>query len=563
MSFPTPPGGRGGQPGPGDAGQSLSAWAAALPRQQPPARRDPGTPAAPVAVPPRRRAGVIDRADAPDFPIAEYARHSGGGGDDDESTGRLPGVGDAATPPLPPVPGAPLPPRPAGTWSRLQRRSDVAADDEATVAQPAVGTPGPPPGGDEHPPAATDDTGAHPVDGHDDHTGGLEVVVADAGNRRSRRARRAAEHDHDAHDHDPHDHDPHEDDDHADARPRRRRPVAILVSLVVLAAVVAGIVVGGKALLDLINPADEDYSGQGTGSVQVRIADGDTLSDIGRTLAEADVIASVGPFVTAAEAVPAAMGIQPGVYGMRLQMSGAAALDLLLDPASRLFSRVTIPEGFTVQRVLERLAQETDTPAEELFSASTDVAAIGLPPYANGLLEGWLFPATYDFEPETTPQQMLQQMVSRTVQVLDSLGVAPEQRLLLVTKASLVQAEASLPEDMGRVAQVLENRLASGMPLQLDSTVNYATGGTGITTTADERASDSPYNTYARPGLPPGAIGNPGEDALRAVLAPTPGPWLYFVTVNPDTGETRFAVTIEEHNQNVALFRQWLAENPD
>jgi UPF0755 protein len=133
----------------------------------------------------------------------------------------------------------------------------------------------------------------------------------------------------------------------------------------------------------------------------------------------------------------------------------------------------------------------------------------------------------------------------------------------VVTLASLVQAEAATPEDMGKVAQVLDNRLASGMPLQLDSTVNYANGNGGVTTTAEDRANTSPYNTYAHPGLPPGAIGNPGEEALRAVLNPTPGPWIYFVTVNPDTGETRFAVTAEEHAQNVALFRQWLAENPD
>ncbi|MGY1772583.1 endolytic transglycosylase MltG [Blastococcus sp. SYSU D00813] len=339
--------------------------------------------------------------------------------------------------------------------------------------------------------------------------------------------------------------------------------MAVVLSLVVLAALVGGIVFGGKALIDLVNPADEDYTGAGTGTVQVRVSDGDTLSDIGRTLVDADVIASVGPFVTAAEAQPAAMGIQPGVYGMRLQMSGQAALDLLLDPASRLFSRVTIPEGFTVTRVLERLAQETDTPIEELNAAAIDPAATGLPAYANGLLEGWLFPATYDFEPETTPAQMLATMVSRTVQTLDRLGVPEDQRLTVVTKASLVQAEAALPEDMGMVAQVLENRLATGMQLQLDSTVNYATGNTGITTTADDRATASPYNTYFAPGLPPGAIGNPGEEAINAVLNPTPGPWIYFVTVNPDTGETRFAVTPEEHAANVALFRQWLAENPD
>jgi UPF0755 protein len=132
----------------------------------------------------------------------------------------------------------------------------------------------------------------------------------------------------------------------------------------------------------------------------------------------------------------------------------------------------------------------------------------------------------------------------------------------VVTEASIVQAEAGSVEDMGKVARVLDNRIADGMPLQLDTTVNYANGKSGITTTAEDRANPSPYNTYVHPGLPPGAIGNPGEEALRAVLDPTPGDWRFFVVVDPDTGETRFAVTAAEHNQNVLLFQQWLQEHP-
>jgi UPF0755 protein len=116
---------------------------------------------------------------------------------------------------------------------------------------------------------------------------------------------------------------------------------------------------------------------------------------------------------------------------------------------------------------------------------------------------------------------------------------------------------------MAMVARVLENRLADGMPLQLDTTVNYANGKSGITTTPQDRQNPSPYNTYLHPGLTPGPISNPGEEALSAVLAPTPGDWRYFVVVDPDTGDTRFAVTGEEHQQNVLLFQQWLREHPE
>jgi UPF0755 protein len=235
---------------------------------------------------------------------------------------------------------------------------------------------------------------------------------------------------------------------------------------------------------------------------------------------------------------------------------------LLLKPSSRLVSRVTLPEGLTATQILQRLAQATGVPIAQLQAAAANPASLGLPAYANGSLEGFLFPATYDFEPGTTPQQMLSSMVTRTVQVLDQLQIPADQRLSVLTEASIVQAESGSAEDMPKVARVLDNRLAMGKPLQLDTTVNYANGKSGLTTTAQDRANPSPYNTYVHTGLPPGPISNPGEDALKAVLAPAQGDWLYFVVVNPDTGETRFAVTDQEHAANVALFQQWLRDHP-
>jgi UPF0755 protein len=126
-----------------------------------------------------------------------------------------------------------------------------------------------------------------------------------------------------------------------------------------------------------------------------------------------------------------------------------------------------------------------------------------------------------------------------------------------------VQAESGSVDDMGKVARVLENRLADGMPLQLDTTVNYANGKAGVTTSPQDRQNPSPYNTYVHKGLPPGAISNPGEEAIQAVLNPTPGQWRFFVVVNPTSGETRFAVTAAEHQQNVQLFQKWLREHPN
>jgi uncharacterized YceG family protein len=554
--------------------------------------------------------GLLDRRFQETGPVVEPEWWSYGSSDDPDSplTSRHSRRDDE-----PQVhPSAPLPPRPPGVWDRLHPRQDDGGDAQ-TVAQHLV--PGPPldrsrrEGQTSGPVGGwrSDDdenTEAHPLDrgavdrgSWDDETGGLEVIGAhveeDTPRRGRRRRRRAArEEREDRHDNARHDGDDdldlHDDgglllDDedalvHDEAsgevipvKPydrrtgrnrRRRRPFAVLVSLLVLGGLIVGIFVGGQKLLELIDPTARDYTGQGTGTIQVRVQDGDTLSDIARTLVSADVIASVGPFVAAAETNAASVGIQPGVYEMRLQMSGQAALDQLLDPVARLLSRVTLPEGLTVERTLAKIAEETGRPIEEFQAAAADPAALGVPAWANGTLEGLLFPATYDIEPDTAPADLLRQMVARAVQAFDELQIPETERLMVLTKASLVQAEASSTEDMAKVARVLENRLADGMALQLDTTVNYANSKGGITTTVEDRANPSPYNTYVHTGLPPGAINNPGEDALQAVRAPTPGDWRFFVVVDPDTGDTRFAVTKEEHDQNVLLFREWLAENP-
>ena len=521
-------------------------------------------------------------SDHPDHPLS--ARHSTG---DD-----FPETDSRGRDDLPPAhPSAPLPPRPPGVWDRLHPRQDAPGEDAQTVAQPLMpgspldrpgrhGQPADPMGGNRS--SDEDATDAHALDpdghGWEDHTGGLDVIgahVQEEAPRRRGRGRRYDSHDEQAVEDSP-DHDAAFVDggfvDDVPVKPydkrtgrarRRRRPFAVIASLLVLAGLVVGIVLGGQKLIELINPTAQDYTGQGTGEVSIRVQDGDTLSDIARALADAGVIASVSPFVEAAEANAASVGIQPGVYNMRSQMSGQAALDLLLDPVSRMMTRVTLPEGLTVERTLARISEETGIPVEQFQAAAADPAALGLPAYANGQLEGFLFPATYDVEPDTAPADILRQMVARGTEVLTSLGIAEADRLTVVTKASMVQAEAGSVEDMGKVARVLENRLADGMALQLDTTVNYANGKGGLTTTAGDRANPSPYNTYLYPGLPPGAIDNPGEDALRAVLNPTPGDWRFFVVVDPDTGDTRFAATKAEHDANVELFRQWLRDNPE
>ena len=342
---------------------------------------------------------------------------------------------------------------------------------------------------------------------------------------------------------------------------RRRTAVVVLVALLGLGG-------GTWAAWGTLGPVvsslteSDDYEGAGTGSVDVKVAAGDTGRAIGRTLTEAGVVKSTSAFVSAAAAQPDAAGIQTGTYRLKERMSSAAAVALLLDPASKVTAKFTVPEGLRAQQVLELIPAQTPIGADAVAAAVADPAALGLPASANGNLEGYLFPATYDVDPDETAAELLTAMVTRTKQVLTELGVPAEREHDVVVEASIAQKEARTPEDMAKVTRVLQNRLAIGMKLQLDSTVAYAVNSSTVTTTADQRATDSPYNTYFYPGLPAGPIANPGEDALRAAMNPEPGTWLYFVTVDLETGETRFATTTAEYQANLLLWQAYLRAHP-
>ncbi|MGY1916396.1 endolytic transglycosylase MltG [Blastococcus sp. SYSU DS0973] len=458
-------------------------------------------------------------------------------------------------------PSAPLPPLPTGAWGRLRPRPGPGDDDDATVAVPRLGAhPDDEPDRDLTDGDAADEAPADRSD-WEEQTGGLEVIGANVDEERPRRRgllRRRGAAAGPVHTDEP-GYAPHEenhpaDDDllgaddevpvepydpRDDRRRRRRRPFAIAAALLVLGGIVAGIVLGGQQLLSLVGPSSPDYTGTGSGSVDVRVQEGDTLSDIARTLQEADVIASTGPFIDAAAANPDATGIQPGVYSLRLQMSGQAALEMLLDPASRQVSRVTVPEGFTVDQVLARLAEETGTPIEEL-QAAADPAALTLPGYAGDQLEGFLYPATYDFEPGTTSQQMLQQMIDTFTGVAGRLRLEERAAALgrtpyeVVTVASMVQSETRLDEERPDVAQVIYNRLEQGIALGIDATLAYGLDKSGNELTVTDLQTDGPYNTRTRQGLPPTPISSPGEASLEAALAPSTGDLLYYVLESQD-----------------------------
>ncbi|QCR19323.1 endolytic transglycosylase MltG [Agrococcus sp. SGAir0287] len=345
-------------------------------------------------------------------------------------------------------------------------------------------------------------------------------------------------------------------------RSGRRGGIVIIVALVAILAAVfgGGWLLFGPAIIDrFAEPAD--YEGAGTGEVVVRIEQGWTGAQVATMLEEEGVIADQEAFYDLLVADPS-IGFQPGSYRLALEMSAQAALDALQDESSRVVLQVTIPEGFVIQQVFARLAEQTGIAEADIVQAASDPSAYGVP---GSTLEGWLFPATYTFDGGTTAQQMLQAMVDRMRQALTDRGVPQDQWQEVVTFASLVEREGGPTTNFPQVARVFQNRLDIGMLLQSDATVHYGIGDFGVITTTDEERADAnnPYNTYVYAGLPVGPIGAPGDAAIDAVLSPAEGDWLYFVTVDPSTGETVFSNTLAEHNQAVLRFQQWLRDNPE
>ena len=340
--------------------------------------------------------------------------------------------------------------------------------------------------------------------------------------------------------------------DETTRRPAKRlpKPVGLAIVLVVVLALLAGIGLGGRKLYDAAFGAP-DYSGPGTGTVVVHVESGDSASDVAATLLSKGVVKSEKAFTNAAKSNARSRTLQPGYYQLRLRMAAAQALSLLLDPASRLRGRVTLPEGIPLAQVVDRLVRFTELKRADVIEALKNPAVLGLPSYAGNRPEGFLFPATYDVEPGTGAVDALQMMTEKFAEeasVIDlegrakAVGLTPYQ---VVVVASIVEAETPLDADRSKVARVVLNRLAKGMPLQLDSTVNYVREERKARLSLGDISVESPYNTYQNKGLPPTPIDSPGRKALEAALAPADGDWIYFITIDKQ-GHSLFTSSYQE-----------------
>ncbi len=346
---------------------------------------------------------------------------------------------------------------------------------------------------------------------------------------------------------------------------RHRRSWTKWIVGIVTVALAVGMIGYSVTLLRGSSTPEEEFVGTGVGEVVVIIERGDTLTRIATRLEDAGVISSADTFVNVATVDERASSIGPGKYTLRLQMGAAEALELLLDPVSRKDSRLVLPEGLRLNQAVEESVAATEIPRGDFEAALGEPGALGLPVWAKDRPEGFLFPATYDIAGDETAGALLKSFVSRFNQASAEVGLEERSAEVglkpykVLTIASIVQAEVP-PADFPKAARVIYNRLKQGMPLQMDSTVAYALGINDIQLNEDQLATSSPYNTYENKGLPPGPINSPGEAAMEAALDPAEGDWLYFVTVNPATGETKFTADYEEFLEFKREFQRNLAE---
>ena len=301
----------------------------------------------------------------------------------------------------------------------------------------------------------------------------------------------------------------------------------------------------------LVLPSNLDFpKGTPGPKVSINIANGELGSDIAKKLKEAGVVKSTKPFLSALNSDPKARAIAPGIHLINSHVTTKEAIAQLSDPKS-ISNLVIVKDGSTLTDVLKSLKGDSNI----IFNTSE--IKLVKPLFANpgNSLEGSLHPANYSFGPSTRLSQALSQMVeqarmSPATKLLNHgfSGFTPFQ---LLTIASLIQIEGD-PGSGNKVARVIYNRLKSGMPLQLNSTVQYASGNRGkIALSTKATQLNSPYNTYRNLGLPPSPISNPSDFAIKATVNPTPGDWIYFITVAP--GDTRFTKSFAE-------FQNWTTE---
>lgn len=300
--------------------------------------------------------------------------------------------------------------------------------------------------------------------------------------------------------------------------------------------------------------------------ITVEVPSGSSATAIAELMAQEGVVDSELSLRLLLSQDERSRSIQAGTYQLQTGMDEAVVFDrLLAGPEQVDVFTVTIPEGLTVEESLQRIADADGSPftVEELAEALPEVelpdwvpAAEDLPEAANRY-EGMLFPLTYDFRADAAPEDVLARLVDQTDDIVGGLqtplGGGPYE---VLTVASLVERETRVAGERPDVAAVIYNRLEAPMRLQIDATVLYATGEDTDTVTFEDLEVESPWNTYTNDGLPPTPIAGAGRASIEAAVDPADTDYRFYVVCNIEEGRHVFTASNDEHNQNVARFRQ-------
>lgn len=289
--------------------------------------------------------------------------------------------------------------------------------------------------------------------------------------------------------------------------------------------------------------------------VEVVVEPGYSFLDLTDLLVEKGIVKNGWYFRYLAKNYQVDRKIQAGRYQLRTNMDYQEALKILTSKPKKGLFKVTIPEGFTVSQIAERMAAEAKVSKTELLNlgltGSGKFSYSFLDSNFTPSLEGYLFPKTYLIWEGSTAEEVLNLMLGQFERELKKLDLSKlSARGLtiheLVTIASMIEREAKLPQERRLIAAVIYNRLRRGMRLQIDATVIYALGYHKKRLFERDTMVKSPYNTYLHLGLPPGPICNPGLESLKAALDPAPVSYLYYVLSDPKTGRHTFTRTEAE-----------------
>ena len=332
---------------------------------------------------------------------------------------------------------------------------------------------------------------------------------------------------------------------------RRRLYITIIAALVVVILIGVGGFSGVRALKrwKAANEANsqsqiEDYTGPGDKEVTFTVESGQGAAEIAENLVKAKIVKSAAAFTSAVSG--AAATLYPGSYALKTHMKASDVVKILSDQ-SQAGGFAEIRAGERVSDIIANAAQASGIDVLE-FQAIIDGGGSGiLPEEAGGKFEGWLEPGSYNAQNKSA-EDIIKSMVDARIAKLDDLGVptgSERERILII--ASIAESEVGSDKYYGQVARVILNRIDSDMALVMDTTVAYGLGISASRLTDDQLNDDSnPYNTRIHKGLTPTPISNPGDDAIKASINPPEGKWMYFVTTNLQTGETKFVETEDE-----------------